>query len=64
MSLLIAELADGDYRRVFSLARDYDRVTAEEVNRVARAGLVPRNRTIGVLIPKDDTASLEGGEKE
>jgi len=63
VELLIAELMDGDYQRIFRLARDYDRVTAADVDRVARARLTPQNRTIGVLVPKDDTASLEGGEK-
>jgi zinc protease len=63
VQLLIAELIDGDYRRVFSLAKDYDRVTAADVTRVARVSLVPENRTVGILIPKADSASLEGGEK-
>jgi zinc protease len=63
VQLLIAELIDGDYRRVFSLAKDYDRVSAADVTRVARATLIPENRTVGILIPKADSASLEGGEK-
>jgi len=62
IQLLIAELIDGDYRRVFTLAKDYDRLTAADVTRIARTTLAPQNRTIGILIPKADTASLEGGE--
>ncbi|HWN81962.1 MAG TPA: pitrilysin family protein, partial [Candidatus Udaeobacter sp.] len=63
IQLLIAELIDGDYRRVFKLAKEYDRVTAADVTRIARKSLVPENRTVGILIPKTETASLEGGEK-
>jgi predicted Zn-dependent peptidase len=61
--LLMTELLDGNYQRIFRLARDYDRVTPADVDRVARACLRAQNRTIGVLVPKDDTASLESGAK-
>jgi zinc protease len=63
ISLLIAELLDGGYEKVFRMSKDYDRITAADVTRVARTALVPTNRTIGILIPKADTAALEGGEK-
>jgi zinc protease len=49
--LLSFAVLDGDSRRVFTIVQDYDKVTAEDVTRVARECLVPRNRTIGILVP-------------
>ena len=52
--LLTYEMLNGDYKRLFTAIKDYDQVTAEDVTRVARASLVPRNRTIGILVPAAD----------
>jgi predicted Zn-dependent peptidase len=53
ISLLEFEVLEGDYRRLFTIMKDYDKVTAEDVTRVARECLVPSNRTIAVLVPKE-----------
>ncbi len=52
--LLTYQVLNGDYRKLLSIVADYDRVTAEDVTRVARESLVPRNRTIGILVPARD----------
>jgi zinc protease len=52
--LLTFEMLNGDYRRLFTIVKDYDQVTADDVTRIARASLKPRNRTIGILIPAGD----------
>jgi predicted Zn-dependent peptidase len=52
VSLLEFEVLEGDYRRLFTIMSDYDKVKAEDVTRVARECLVPSNRTIAVLVPK------------
>lgn len=52
--LLVYQMLDGDYRRLFTIFDEYDQVTAEQVNRVARECLPPRNRTIAVLVPEEE----------
>ncbi len=52
IQVLVYELLDGDYNRLFKLAESYDKVTAEDVQRVARASLTPKNRTVALLVPK------------
>ncbi len=49
--LLSFAVLDGDCRRLLAIVQDYDKVTAEDVTRVARECLVPTNRTIGILVP-------------
>jgi predicted Zn-dependent peptidase len=53
VSLLEFELLEGDYKRLFTIMADYDKVKAEDVSRVARECLSPQNRTIAVLVPKE-----------
>jgi predicted Zn-dependent peptidase len=53
--LLVHEMLDGDYRRLFTIFDDYDQVTTDQVNRVARECLSPRNRTIAVLVPEEES---------
>jgi len=52
--LLTYQMLNGDYRRLLSLVKDYDGVTAEDVMRVARASLIKKNRTLGILVPAND----------
>ncbi len=53
ISLLEFEVLEGDYKRLFTLMAEYDKVTAEDVARVARQSLIPTNRTVAVLVPKE-----------
>ncbi len=41
----------GDWRKLFTQLNEYDRITADDVQRVARKYLVPETRTIGRLVP-------------
>ncbi|HEY8519484.1 MAG TPA: pitrilysin family protein [Gammaproteobacteria bacterium] len=41
----------GDWRRLFEAPERYDAVTAEQIQALAARYLVPRNRTVGVLLP-------------
>ncbi len=45
----------GDYRRLFTIMGDYDKVTADDVTRVGRTGLMPQNRTVAVLLPEEES---------
>lgn len=55
INLLFFQVLDGDYRRLFTIMSDYDKVTADDVTRVAREGLVPSNRTVATLVPKEES---------
>jgi zinc protease len=46
------ELFFGDYRKLFNAAEDYEKVTKEDVQRVARTYLTEKNRTVATLIPE------------
>ena len=57
-------IAAGDWRLIF-LYRDYlEKVTVEDVNRVAKGYLKPSNRTIGYFIPDNDPDRAEIPEAE
>jgi predicted Zn-dependent peptidase len=45
-------VAFGDWRRLFTQLDDYDRTTAEDVQRVAREYLVPESRTVAWTVQK------------
>jgi zinc protease len=51
-SLAINEILFGDYRRLFQDLERYDRVTADDVQKVAKTYLQPQKRVVGVLEPK------------
>ncbi|MEW6207084.1 MAG: pitrilysin family protein [Acidobacteriota bacterium] len=51
------EVYIGDYRKLFTAAEDYSRVTKADVQRVAQKYFTDRNRTVATLIP-------EKGEQE
>ena len=55
ISLLRSAVLDGDYRRVFTIMGEYDKVTADDVTRVGRACLTPENRSVAVLLPEDES---------
>ena len=59
IQVLVDELLDGDYGRLFQLAAAYDKVTAADVQRVARESLAPKNRTLALLLPKAEEKEEE-----
>jgi predicted Zn-dependent peptidase len=42
----------GDYRRMFTAPDDFNKVTKEDIQRVARKYFTEANRTVGILIPE------------
>lgn len=51
----------GNYRMIDEYMPDIDKVTAADVQRVAKAYLVKNNRTVGVLVPTGVLPHEEGG---
>lgn len=52
-ALAKAEILGGDWRRVFSILGDYDRVTPAEIQQAAKAYLRPENSTEGRLVNRE-----------
>lgn len=50
------EVFFGDYRKLFTAASDFDKVTAEDVKTVARRYFGEKNRTVATLIPEPSDA--------
>lgn len=48
------EIYFGDYRKLFSAASDYQKVTAADIQNVAKKYLKKSNRTVGILTPHVD----------
>ena len=46
------EVFFGDYRKLFTAANDYSKVTKEDVQRVAKKYFTEKNRTVATLIPE------------
>ncbi|HEY8461189.1 MAG TPA: insulinase family protein, partial [Blastocatellia bacterium] len=46
------EVFFGDYRKLFTAAEDYAKVTKADLQRVARKYFTDRNRTVATLIPE------------
>jgi zinc protease len=46
------EIYKGDYRKLYTASSDLEAVTADDVLRVAKQYLNPRNRTVATLIPE------------
>jgi predicted Zn-dependent peptidase len=53
-------VAHGDWRRLFTELEDYNKITADDVLRVARTYLVPEGRTVAYTAPP--AAAAAGGE--
>ncbi len=49
------ELFHGDFKKMFSAPDEFQKVTAEDIQRVAAKYLIKRNRTVGILDSKEDT---------
>jgi zinc protease len=50
------EIFFGDYRRLFSVAEVYSKITAADVRRVAQKYFTEKNRTVATLIPEQEEA--------
>lgn len=50
------ELFYGDYKKMFTAPQDFDKITIEDIQRVAKKYLIKKNRTVGILDSKEDTA--------
>ena len=46
------EVFFGDYRKMFTAADDYSRVTKEDLQRIAKKYFTDKNRTVATLIPE------------
>jgi len=53
----------GDWRKLFTSIDDTDKVTADDVMRVAKEYLVPETRTVVYTVPPPVTAKSEGAPK-
>jgi predicted Zn-dependent peptidase len=53
----------GDWRKLFTSLDDIDKVTADDVQRVARQYLTPDNRTIALTYPPSADSAREGSAK-
>jgi zinc protease len=47
----------GDYRKLLGVGKDVEKVTAEDVQNVARRCLGPKNKTVATLIPERPEAA-------
>jgi predicted Zn-dependent peptidase len=56
------EVYFGDYHKLFDTANAYQRVTKEDIQRVARTYFVENNRTVATLVP-DKTAQPPASQK-
>ena len=49
------ELFFGDYKKLFSAPKDFAKVTAEDIQRVAEKYFTKKNRTVGILMAEEET---------
>ena len=47
-----SELFLGDYKKAFTIDKDYEAVTAADIQRVAKKYFTEKNRTVATLIPE------------
>jgi len=59
--LATTQLRYGDWREMFRQLDRYDKVTKEDIKRVANKIFVPENRTVGVLETDTTAAPAQGG---
>ncbi|MCH7772918.1 MAG: insulinase family protein [Bacteroidetes bacterium] len=48
------ELFFGDYKKLFSAPKDFAKVTAEDIQRVAEKYFTKKNRTVGILMAEEE----------
>ena len=56
-TLGVYEVLQGDYRTLFTAPERYERVTASEIQALARKTFDERNATVGVLLPEKEEAN-------
>ncbi len=57
LALAMAEAQRGDWRTVFTDLDALEKVTSADIQRVAKKYLVPSNRTVGIIEPKQSAAA-------
>jgi len=57
------EIFLGDYHKLFSAADEYNKVTREAIQQIARKYFTDRNRTVATLIPEKQQAAPDGGPR-
>ena len=57
------EVFFGDYRKLFTVAEVYAKVTAEDVKRVAQKYFTEKNRTVATLIPEKEESTVAEAAK-
>lgn len=53
------DLYFGDYKKLFSAPDEYNKVTVEDIQRVAKTYLRKANRTVGVLSAEEDSTDVD-----
>ncbi|MCX6925625.1 MAG: insulinase family protein, partial [Verrucomicrobia bacterium] len=53
----------GDYRKLFRAVDEINKVTREDLQRVARKYLIARNRTVAALVPEKPAEKAAGKER-
>jgi predicted Zn-dependent peptidase len=53
----------GDWKKLFTSIDEYDKITADDVMRVAKQYFVPQTRTIGRLVPPPASPATDKGAK-
>jgi predicted Zn-dependent peptidase len=53
----------GDWRELFRAVEKIEKVTADDILRVARATFVPTNRTVGMIVNQDAAAAGSPGAR-
>jgi len=62
--LAIGHLYLGDYRAMLRMNEEVKKVTAADIQRVAKAYLTPQNRTVGYRVKVEDEAGPQGPTEE
>jgi len=57
------QVLTGDWRNRFRTLDDIDKVTREDIQRVANTYFTERNRTVGYLLPETTGQPIEGGAR-
>ncbi|MFL6216040.1 MAG: M16 family metallopeptidase [Blastocatellia bacterium] len=58
------EVFFGDYRKLFGAAQEYDKVTKDDVRRVAEKYFGDKNRTVATLVPEAGNGGQGSGARE
>ena len=64
LQLAISQTIQGDWRELFRAIEDIEKVTKEDIQRVARETFVPSNRTVAMIVTEDPNASDDSGASD